>query len=84
MNASDQTALDSALIALDGTDNKSKLGANPILNVSMAAANAIVKSLNIPLLKYLGGANAKVLPVTMMNILNEGAHLDAPLTSENL
>jgi enolase len=79
MNVTDQVALDSALIALDGTENKSKLGANAILSVSMAAANAAAKSLEMPLLKYLGGSNAKILPVPMMNILNGGAHSDAPI-----
>jgi enolase len=84
MNASDQIALDSALITLDGTDNTSKLGANAILSVSMAAANAVAKSLKVPLFTYLGGVNAKVLPVSMMNILDGGAHSDAPVDIQEL
>ncbi|MDR1457460.1 MAG: phosphopyruvate hydratase [Puniceicoccales bacterium] len=79
IDAADQIALDAALIASDGTENKSKLGANAILSVSMAAARAAAKSLGIPLFKYLGGSNAKTLPVPMMNILNGGAHSDAPV-----
>ncbi|MDR2778744.1 MAG: phosphopyruvate hydratase [Puniceicoccales bacterium] len=79
MDATDQVALDAALIALDGTENKSKLGANATLSVSMAAAKAAAKSLRVPLFKYLGGSNAKVLPIPMMNILNGGAHSDAPV-----
>jgi enolase len=72
----DQVALDNALIELDGTENKGKLGANAILGVSMAAAHAAANYLDIPLYQYLGGFNAKQLPVPMMNIVNGGAHAD--------
>ncbi|MEG0157244.1 MAG: phosphopyruvate hydratase, partial [Anaerovoracaceae bacterium] len=75
-NAFDQPALDKALIDLDGTPNKAKLGANAILAVSMANANAAAKSLGLPLFKYLGGVNGKTLPTPMMNILNGGSHAD--------
>ncbi|MBF1761706.1 MAG: phosphopyruvate hydratase, partial [Veillonella sp.] len=68
--------IDKLMISLDGTDNKSKLGANAILGVSMAVARAAAKSLDLPLYQYLGGFNAKELPVPMMNILNGGAHAD--------
>lgn len=71
-----QLAIDKALIELDGTKNKSKLGANAILAVSMAAARAASNELNIPLYRYIGGVNAKTLPVPMMNILNGGEHAD--------
>lgn len=74
MDASDQASLDHRLIELDGTPNKSKLGANAILGVSMAAARAAAHALQIPLYRYIGGINAKVLPVPMMNIINGGAH----------
>jgi enolase len=67
------------MIALDGTHNKSKLGANAILAVSMATAHAAAAQLGLPLFKYIGGPNAKVLPVPMMNIINGGAHSDAPI-----
>ena len=73
-DASDQTAIDKELIALDGTPNKSKLGANAILGVSLAVAKATANSLGLPLYRYLGGVYAYVLPVPMMNILNGGAH----------
>ena len=76
MDAEDQTALDAAMIKLDGTPNKAKLGANAILAVSMATARAAADSLMVPLYRYLGGVNAKVLPVPMMNIINGGAHAD--------
>lgn len=76
MNALDQTAIDQALIKLDGTANKSKLGANATLGVSMAVAKAAAAALRLPLYQYLGGINAKVLPVPMMNILNGGKHAD--------
>lgn len=79
MDALDQVAVDKLMIALDGTPNKSKLGANAILGVSLATAHAASAQLGIPLFKYLGGPNAKVLPVPMMNILNAGAHSDAPI-----
>jgi enolase len=75
-DAENQTALDAAMIKLDGTPNKSKLGANAILAVSMATARAAADSLMVPLYRYLGGVNAKVLPVPMMNIINGGAHAD--------
>ena len=74
MNVLDQTAIDKALIALDGTPNKTKLGANAILGASLACAKAAAESLGTSLYNYIGGVNAKVLPVPMMNILNGGAH----------
>ncbi len=70
----DQAEIDNLMIGLDGTENKSKLGANAILGVSMAVARAAAKSLNMPLFKYLGGANALTLPTPMLNIINGGAH----------
>jgi enolase len=73
-DATDQKAIDTELIALDGTPNKSKLGANAILGVSLAVAKAAANSLSLPLYRYLGGVYAHVLPVPMMNILNGGAH----------
>ncbi len=76
MNVFDQCAIDKKLCALDGTDNKSKLGANAILGVSLAVARLGAKCLGLPLYRYIGGTNAKVLPVPMMNILNGGAHAD--------
>lgn len=76
MNALDQVAIDKAMIALDGTPNKAKLGANAILGVSMAVAKAAAEALNLPLYQYLGGFNAKTLPVPMMNIMNGGKHAD--------
>ncbi|MGL4738838.1 MAG: phosphopyruvate hydratase [Cellulosilyticaceae bacterium] len=76
MNALDQAAIDKILIDLDGTPNKGKLGANAILGVSMAVAKAAAEALHMPLYQYLGGVNAKVLPVPMMNILNGGEHAD--------
>ncbi|PYL50373.1 MAG: phosphopyruvate hydratase, partial [Verrucomicrobia bacterium] len=79
MDALDQARLDKAMIALDGTPNKSKLGANAILAVSLATARAAANQLGLPLFKYLGGQDAKVLPVPMMNIVNGGAHSDAPI-----
>lgn len=75
-DASDQRGLDHILINLDGTENKSRLGANAILGVSLAAAHAAAQSANLPLYQYLGGVNAHNLPVPMMNILNGGAHAD--------
>lgn len=74
MDASDQAGLDRRLIELDGTPNKSKLGANAILGVSLAAARAAAHALQTPLFRYIGGINANVLPVPMMNIINGGAH----------
>jgi enolase len=78
-DALDQIRLDRAMIALDGTPNKSKLGANAILAVSLANAHAAAAQVGLPLFKYLGGPNARVLPVPMMNIINGGAHSDAPI-----
>jgi enolase len=78
-DALDQAGLDRLLIELDGTETKSKLGANAMLGVSMAAAHASAALLGLPLFRYLGGTNAKVLPVPMMNVLNGGAHSDAPV-----
>ena len=75
-NALDQVGLDQILIDLDGTENKGKLGANAILGVSMAAADAAANFLGLPLFQYLGGVNGKVLPTPMMNILNGGSHAD--------
>lgn len=72
----EQTIIDKRLIELDGTENKGKLGANAILGVSMAVADAASKSLNMPLYRYLGGVNARLLPTPMMNILNGGSHAD--------
>src|SRR5436309_9290952 len=72
----DQTLIDRTLIELDGTENKSNLGANAMLAVSLASARAAAAFLEIPLYRYIGGANAKTLPVPMMNILNGGAHAD--------
>ncbi|HOE57712.1 MAG TPA: phosphopyruvate hydratase [Bacillota bacterium] len=76
MNALDQVAIDQALIELDGTPNKGKLGANAILGVSLAVAHAAADALGLPLYQYIGGVNAKTLPVPMMNILNGGKHAD--------
>ena len=78
-NVFEQRAIDQKMLSLDGTPTKSKLGANAILGVSLATAQAAAKSLNIPLYRYIGGANAHVLPVPMMNIINGGAHSDAPI-----
>ena len=77
LDATDQRSIDAAMIELDGTANKSKLGANAILGVSLAVANAAATSSNLPLFKYLGGPNAHVLPVPLMNILNGGSHADS-------
>ena len=79
MDVLDQVGLDSAMIALDGSPNKKELGANAILGVSLAAAHAASAQLDLPLFRYLGGPNAKVLPVPMMNVINGGAHSDAPI-----
>lgn len=76
MNVYDQAGIDAALLKLDGTENKSNLGANAMLGVSMAAARAAAASLNVPLYSYLGGTNAKRMPVPMMNIMNGGKHAD--------
>ena len=79
MSALDQIAIDEKMLALDGTDTKSNLGANAILGVSLAVAKAAADYLDQPLYKYIGGVNAYVLPVPMMNIINGGAHSDAPI-----
>ena len=75
-DVADQTGIDEMMIALDGTPNKSKLGANAILAVSMAVAKAAAEEAALPLFRYIGGTNAKTLPIPMMNILNGGAHAD--------
>ena len=77
IDAADQRTVDATMIALDGTNNKGKLGANAILGVSLAVAKAAAESADLPLYKYLGGPNAHVLPVPMMNILNGGSHADS-------
>jgi len=79
MDAEDQVAIDEAMIALDGTPNKSKLGANAILGVSLAVAKAAAEAAGLPLYRYVGGTSARVLPVPMMNIVNGGAHADNPI-----
>ena len=76
MDAFDQVGLDGAMLALDGTPNKARLGANAILAVSLAAARAVATTLEMPLYRYLGGTNAKTLPVPMMNVVNGGKHAD--------
>jgi len=78
-DACDQVGVDRAMIALDGSATKSVLGANAILGVSLATAKAAASALGLPLYRYIGGSNAKVLPVPMMNIMNGGAHSDAPI-----
>ncbi len=77
LDATDQVALDHLMIDLDGTHNKGKLGANAILGVSLAVAKAAAKSLGLPLYRYIGGTNARQLPVPMMNIINGGKHADS-------
>jgi enolase len=79
MIATDQVAIDKKMIELDGTKTKSKLGANAILGVSLAVARAAAACLEVPLYRYIGGTNAKTLPVPMMNIINGGSHSDAPI-----
>jgi enolase len=79
MDATDQVAIDSLLLKLDGTKTKSKLGANAMLGVSLAVAKAAANALDLPLYRYIGGVNAKTLPVPMMNIINGGSHSDAPI-----
>ncbi len=79
MNAFDQVAIDQKMIALDGTKTKSKLGANAMLGVSLAVAKAAAQYHDLPLYRYIGGTNATVLPVPMMNIINGGSHSDAPI-----
>jgi enolase len=76
MDSEDQALIDMTMIEIDGTENKSKLGANAILGVSMAVCQASARELGLPLYRYVGGCNAKVLPVPMMNIMNGGAHAD--------
>ncbi len=79
MEALDQIGIDQAMIELDGTPTKKKLGANAILGVSLAVAHAAAAELDLPLFRYIGGVNGKVLPVPMMNIINGGSHSDAPI-----
>ncbi|MDF7800002.1 phosphopyruvate hydratase [Pontiellaceae bacterium B1224] len=79
MDAIDQNGIDNLMIELDGTKTKSKLGANAMLGVSLAVAHAAADELGIPLFRYIGGTNAKALPVPMMNIINGGSHSDAPI-----
>lgn len=79
MCVTDQRGIDYAMLALDGTETKSKLGANAILGVSLAAAHTAAKCLGMPLYRYIGGTNTYVMPVPMMNIINGGAHSDAPI-----
>ncbi|WP_045836265.1 phosphopyruvate hydratase [Hyphomicrobium sp. 99] len=79
MDAEEQRGIDAALLQLDGTENKSRLGANAILGVSLAVAKAAAKSNDLPLYRYIGGVNAHILPVPMMNIINGGAHADNPI-----
>ncbi|MFC7332050.1 phosphopyruvate hydratase [Rhodocista pekingensis] len=79
LEATEQVAIDSIMIELDGTPNKSRLGANAILGVSLAVAKAAADELDQPLYRYVGGANARTLPVPMMNIINGGAHADNPI-----
>ncbi len=76
LDATEQVAIDELMIELDGTDTKSNLGANAILGVSLACARAAATSLGLPLFRYLGGVNSRVMPVPMMNILNGGKHAD--------
>lgn len=78
-NAIDQLGIDNLLLELDGTENKSKLGANAMLGVSLATAKAAANFLGIPLFRYIGGTNPKALPTPMMNIMNGGSHSDAPI-----
>ena len=79
MDAIDQAGIDNTMLELDGTDTKSKLGANAMLGVSLSIAHAAADELGIPLFRYIGGTNAKSLPVPMMNIINGGSHSDAPI-----
>ncbi|MDF2232972.1 phosphopyruvate hydratase [Albimonas sp. CAU 1670] len=79
VDATEQVAIDRAMIELDGTENKGRLGANAILGVSLACAKAAAESVALPLYRYVGGTNAKVLPVPMMNIINGGEHADNPI-----
>ncbi len=79
LNALDQVLIDETLIAIDGTPTKANLGANAILGVSLAVAKAAAQTAGLPLYRYVGGANATLLPVPMMNIINGGAHADNPI-----
>src|SRR6201996_4238970 len=79
VDAEDQRRIDRLLIELDGTENKSRLGANAILGVSLAVAKAAAESASLPLYKYVGGVSARILPVPLMNIINGGAHADNPI-----
>src|SRR5204863_4702823 len=78
-DAREQAKIDDKMIELDGTPNKSNLGANAVLGVSLAVAHAAASAAKLPLFRYLGGNDARVLPVPMMNIMNAGAHSDAPI-----
>ena len=80
MDVFEQNLIDKTMIELDGTPNKSKLGANAILGVSLAVARAAAEELGLPLYRYVGGVSAHTLPVPMMNIINAGAHSDAPIS----
>ncbi len=82
MDTTDQRGIDHAMLAIDGTADKSRVGANGILAVSLATANAAAKSLDLPLYRYIGGANAHVLPVPMMNVINGGKHADNNISSQ--
>ena len=84
MNVFDQALIDRTLIELDGTKNKSKLGANAILGVSLAVAKAAAEALGLSLYQYIGGTNSKVLPVPMMNIINGGKHADNSVTIQGI
>src|ERR1044071_9638618 len=79
LDAEDQAEVDAAMIALDGTENKSRLGANAILGVSLATAKAAADARGLPLYRYVGGVSAHVLPVPMMNVINGGEHADNPI-----
>src|SRR5690606_37644857 len=79
MSVFEQNAIDRAMIDLDGTPNKSKLGANAILGISLAVAKAAANELEMPLYRYVGGVSANTLPVPMMNIINGGSHADGPI-----
>ncbi len=79
MEAEDQIAVDRAMISFDGTPNKARLGANAILGVSLAVAKAAADAVGLPLYRYVGGVNARTLPVPMMNIINGGVHADNPI-----
>src|SRR5579871_4448964 len=79
MDAEDQSRIDRVMRALDGTENKSRLGANGILGVSLAVAKAAASARDLPLFRYLGGPSARILPVPMMNIVNGGVHADNPI-----